>query len=61
MSYNLGFKEFLLRGLKKVKGEYVLMCIAHNFIKIRNYLRELGLSLKEGLAKQERLLGLNSS
>ncbi|MGQ9465992.1 MAG: transposase, partial [bacterium] len=30
MSYNLGFKGFLLRGLEKVRGEYALMGIAHN-------------------------------
>jgi len=27
---NLGFRRFNLRGLKKVKGEFNLMCIAHN-------------------------------
>ena len=61
MSYNLGFKEFLLRGLEKVKGKYVLMCIAHNIWKMRNFIRELGLGLKEALGHSGDLLVLNSS
>jgi len=31
---NLGFREFLLRGLEKVKTEFNLACIAHNLQKI---------------------------
>ena len=31
---NLGFREFLLRGLEKVKIELNLACIAHNLQKI---------------------------
>ena len=31
---NLGFREFLLRGLEKVKIELNLVCIAHNLQKI---------------------------
>ena len=31
---NLGFREFLLRGLEKVKIEMNLACIAHNLQKI---------------------------
>lgn len=31
---NLGFREFLLRGLEKVKTEFNLICIAHNLQKI---------------------------
>ena len=31
---NLGFRNFLLRGLKKVKIELNLACIAHNLQKI---------------------------
>jgi hypothetical protein len=37
MKFNLGFGRFLLRGLKKVKGEFMLMCIAHNLKKISQY------------------------
>jgi len=31
---NMGFTYFLLRGLKKVRGEFNLICIAHNIKKI---------------------------
>lgn len=31
---NLGFRGFLLRGLEKVKGEFALMCAAHNISKV---------------------------
>lgn len=31
---NLGFREFLLRGLENVKTEFNLVCIAHNLQKI---------------------------
>jgi transposase/IS5 family transposase len=34
MKFNLGFGRFLLRGLERVKGEFLLMCIAHNLKKI---------------------------
>ena len=37
IKYNLGFRQFLLRGLDKVKGEFNLMCIAHNLRKIVSY------------------------
>ena len=33
---NLGFREFLLRSLEKVKIEFNLVCIAHNLKKIHN-------------------------
>lgn len=31
---NIGFRRFNLRGLQKVKGEFTLMCIAHNINKL---------------------------
>ncbi len=34
---NLGFRQFLVRGAEKVKGEFDLMCIAHNIKKIAIY------------------------
>ena len=34
IKFNLGSWQFLLRGLSKVKGEFNLMCIAHNIKKI---------------------------
>ena len=29
-----GFRQFLLRGLKKVQGEWALICLTHNIRKI---------------------------
>jgi len=29
-----GFRQFLLRGLKKVQGEWALVCLAHNVVKL---------------------------
>ena len=29
-----GFRQFSLRGLKKVKGEWSLICITHNILKL---------------------------
>jgi hypothetical protein len=29
----LGFRQFLLRGLKKVRGEWGLICAMHNLMK----------------------------
>jgi hypothetical protein len=34
----MGFTGFLLRGLQKVRGEFMLACIAHNVRKLANYL-----------------------
>jgi hypothetical protein len=35
---NLGFREFLLRGIKGAKIEFNLACIASNLRRIWNYL-----------------------
>lgn len=35
--YNLGYKTFLLRTLKKVKAEFKLMCIGYNLRKVWSY------------------------
>ncbi len=37
IKFNLGFRQFLVRGISKVKGEFSLMCIAHNLKKIGLY------------------------
>ncbi len=37
---NLGFREFLLRGLEKVKIEINLVSIAHNLAKIHRIMKE---------------------
>jgi hypothetical protein len=29
-----GFRQFLLRGLAKVRGEWVLICMTHNILKL---------------------------
>jgi transposase len=34
IKHNLGYRSFLLRGLKKVAGEFTLMCIGHNLKKM---------------------------
>ena len=35
----IGFCKFSLRGLKKVLGEFLLVCIVHNIKKIANALK----------------------
>ena len=32
-----GFRQFLLRGLDKVKAEWALLCTAHNLIKLARH------------------------
>jgi len=51
LSQNLGFREFLLRGLEKVKGEFSLMCSAHNLLKIARFLRESKMLLTDAPLK----------
>jgi len=29
-----GFRQFLLRGLSKVRGEWALVCLTHNILKL---------------------------
>ena len=41
IKFNLGFTRFSLRGLRKVKGEFLLMCIAHNLKKMARRWRRL--------------------
>lgn len=31
---NRGFRSFLLRGLEKVRGEFSLMALSHNLLKL---------------------------
>ena len=40
LKYNLGYTQFLLRGLDKVKAEFTLMCITHNLRKMTILLRK---------------------
>jgi len=39
IKHNLKFREFLLRGLKKVSAEFTLIAIAHNILKIARFIR----------------------
>ena len=32
-----GFRRFSLRGLKKIRGEWRLVCLTHNLLKIWRY------------------------
>ena len=41
IKHNLRFREFLLRGLKKVKAEFTLIAIVHNIQKIAKFLKKL--------------------
>ena len=41
IKHNLRFREFLLRGLKKVKAEFALIAIVHNIRKIAKFLKKL--------------------
>lgn len=40
MKHNKGFRNFLLRGIEKVKIEFDLSCIAHNLVMIHNLLQK---------------------
>jgi len=37
IKYGSGFREFLLRGLEKVRGEWSLVCLAHNIKKLYRF------------------------
>lgn len=34
IKHNLGYRDFLLRGRDKVKGEFAIMCTVHNLLKL---------------------------
>lgn len=56
IKYNMGYRHFLLRGLDKVKGEFNLMCIAHDLKKIVNFIAKKGMKLAEALSNvKERM------
>ncbi|MBL7196523.1 MAG: IS1182 family transposase [Candidatus Omnitrophica bacterium] len=40
IKHNLGFREFLLRGLNKIKAEFSLIAIAHNILKIAKFIKK---------------------
>jgi len=37
LKFNLGFSRFSMRGLARVKGEFLLLCIAHNLMKLTQW------------------------
>jgi transposase len=47
MKQDRGFKEFLLRGKRKTKIEFLMMCTVHNIKKIADFAKRKGKSLKE--------------
>jgi len=53
LSENLGFRGFLLRELKKVGGEFSLMCSVHNILKIWRWLKDQKKRLFEALYCRE--------
>lgn len=42
LKHNLGYRQFLLRGLEKVKGEFRLMCIGYNLKRMHHLLAPMG-------------------
>jgi IS5 family transposase len=34
IKFGRGFRQFLLRGIEKVSGEWSLLCTAHNLLKL---------------------------
>jgi len=42
LKYNLGYRQFLLRTLAKVKGEFRLMCIGYNLKKMNTLIQATG-------------------
>jgi transposase len=44
---NIGLREFLTRGVKKVKTEFNLACIAHNLRRIQNILSDRNTKIKK--------------
>lgn len=48
---NLGFRRFNLRGMSKVKGEFILMCIGHNLSKLHRLLKDLSGRPRESLSQ----------
>lgn len=49
IKHNLGYRSFLLRGLKKVGGEFTLMCIGYNLKKIQAFLIRRGKDNQKGI------------
>ncbi|PIP19800.1 MAG: hypothetical protein COX41_00945 [Candidatus Omnitrophica bacterium CG23_combo_of_CG06-09_8_20_14_all_41_10] len=61
LTQNLGFREFILRGLEKVRAEYSLMCTAHNILKIAKFIKQQGIGLKKSLVMPSPLAAADTS
>lgn len=66
LKFDLGYRHFLLRGLDMVKGEFNLMCIAHNLKKISRFLTKKCdtihnalLVIKENRNAMKKIMGLH--
>jgi hypothetical protein len=44
-----GFRQFLLRGLRQVRGQWALICTTHNVLKLWTTLRRRSRRPSEGL------------
>jgi len=53
IKYNLNFRQFLLRGLKRAEMEFGLACIGHNIKKIGSYLVKKGDMYQPRMVKPE--------
>ena len=49
IKHGRGFRQFLLRGLRPVRGEWALICTTHNILKLWTALRRRRQRLGEGL------------
>lgn len=60
---NRGFTRFRLRGQKKARGEWLLVCIGHNIRKINSYLINLKNNLKPegGVLKNTENISMGSN
>jgi transposase len=54
LKHNLGYRDLLLRGLSKAKGEFNLMCIGHNLKKIATFLTKSKNNLARALRDIEK-------
>ena len=47
MKQDRGFREFLLRGKRKTKIEFIIMCTVHNIKKIADFMKRESKSMKD--------------
>jgi len=64
IKHNIGYRHFLLRGLKKAEGEFNLMCIAHNIKKITMFIARNGIDLAavlQNLSKNMNIVNIGKN